>query len=267
MPHEPPMVLHVRVVTGTGGGPEKTILNSPRFLTPHGYRVLCAYMYPAGDPGFDELGRKAKALDAPLEGIADRGPFDTRVVRRLLNICRRDRVAIWHAHDYKSNAIGLLLRRFWPMHLVTTVHGWVKFTRRTPLYYGLDRRFWLRRYDRVICVSPDLRQQCLAMKVPPERCLLIENAIDTEQYARRTPREEAKRQCGVAPDRVLVGAVGRLSEEKDFAGLIRVADRLIAEGFPLELVIAGEGDQRDRAGALDRRIASRGSHAPARLLC
>jgi hypothetical protein len=27
-----PRVLHLRVVAGTGGGPEKTILNSPRFI-------------------------------------------------------------------------------------------------------------------------------------------------------------------------------------------------------------------------------------------
>ena len=62
---------------------------------------------------------------------------------------------IWHGHDYKSNALGLLLRRFWPMRLVTTVHGWVQQTRRTPLYYRIDR-LCLPRYERVICVSDDL---------------------------------------------------------------------------------------------------------------
>ena len=36
-----PMILHTRVVTGAGGGPEKTILNSPRLLIPFGYDVLC----------------------------------------------------------------------------------------------------------------------------------------------------------------------------------------------------------------------------------
>jgi hypothetical protein len=45
-------VLETRVVTGTGGGPDKTILNTPRFLTTAGYRTVCAYLYPPGDPGF-----------------------------------------------------------------------------------------------------------------------------------------------------------------------------------------------------------------------
>jgi hypothetical protein len=32
--------LDLRVVAGSGGGPDKTILNSPRHL-PLGYRMLC----------------------------------------------------------------------------------------------------------------------------------------------------------------------------------------------------------------------------------
>ena len=46
-----PVVLHARVVTGTGGGPEKTILNTPRFLRPLGYDAVCAYLQHPADPG------------------------------------------------------------------------------------------------------------------------------------------------------------------------------------------------------------------------
>ncbi len=54
-----PVVLDVRVVSGTGGGPDKTILNSPRFLEPMGYRNVCAYLHPPGDPGFEVVRRRA----------------------------------------------------------------------------------------------------------------------------------------------------------------------------------------------------------------
>ncbi len=238
-----PVVLDTRVVTGTGGGPDKTILNSPRFLEPAGYRNVCAYMHPPDDPGFEELRGKADALRAPLVSVPDRGPWDTRVITRLLDICRRERVAIWHGHDYKSNALGLVLRRWWPMRLVTTVHGWVKRTRRTPLYYGLDR-LCLPRYERVICVSPDLIDECLAAGVADERCVLIENAIDTGQYSRTLTVAEARQRLGFAPHRFIVGAIGRLSTEKGFDLLIRAADALMGSGVDLELVIVGEGDQQ-----------------------
>ncbi len=262
MVSEPPVVLDVRVVTGAGGGPEKTILNSPRYLEPAGYRMLCAYMHPPEDPGFKQLEQRAQALDAPLLSIPDRGALDLSVLPRLLQICRREQVAIWHAHDYKSNLIGLLLRPFWPMRLLTTVHGWVQHTRKTPFYYAVDR-FSLPRYERVLCVSQDLQERCRAIGVPPERCLLIDNGIDTGQFTRRVPPALAKQKLGLSPDRIVVGAVGRLSPEKGFEQLIRAVDRLFEQGLDFDLVIAGEGDQKPQLEAL---IATLGHQNRIRLL-
>lgn len=245
----PPVVLDARVVAGSGGGPDKTILNSPRFLAPSGYVNLCAYMHPPNDPGFEQLRRKAEAWQAPLLSVPDRGPWDWRVITALLRICRHERVALWHGHDYKSNALGLLLRRFWPMRLVTTVHGWVHFTGRTDLYYRIDR-FCLRHYESVICVSEDLRQRCLESGVPAKRCVLIENGIDTQEFTRRLTCPDARKRAGFCPDRPLVGAVGRLSPEKGFDLLIRAADQLLRDGHDFDLLVVGEGDERPRLEAL-----------------
>jgi glycosyltransferase involved in cell wall biosynthesis len=245
-----PVVLDVRVVTGTGGGPDKTILNAPRFLEPMGYRNLCAYMHPPADPGFDTLRERARCLDTPLISIDDRGPWDWRVATELLALCRRERVAIWHGHDYKSNLLGLLLRPFWPMRLVSTVHGWgVMGERRTQLYNRVDR-LCLPFYERVVCVSEDLHHACRTLGVPEHRCLLIENAIDTTQFTRRTGRDEAKRRLGLPAAGFTVGAVGRLSEEKAYDLLIRAVDRLIGDGHDVALLIVGEGNQRAKLEAL-----------------
>jgi glycosyltransferase involved in cell wall biosynthesis len=248
-PRDEIVVLDARVVSGTGGGPDKTILNSPRFLAPAGYRNLCGYIHPLGDPGFEQLREKARLWQAPLLSVPDCGPLDWRVVPRLLNICRRERVRIWHGHDYKSNLLGLILRRFWPMRLVTTVHGWVRHTRRTPLYYWIDRRC-LPHYERVICVSEDLQQRCLECGVPPERCVLIENAIDTDEFYRRMPIVEAKQRLGISPDRFVIGAVGRLSAEKGFDVLIRSVAGLLKQGLDADLLLIGDGEQQPQLQAL-----------------
>jgi glycosyltransferase involved in cell wall biosynthesis len=247
------VVLDTRVVTESGGGPDKTILNSPRFFTGTGYRMLCAYMHPPGDPDFENLRQKAKAWRAPLLSVPDRGPWDWQVVSRLLNICRRERVRIWHGHDYKSNALGLLLRQFWPMHLVTTVHGWVKETRRTPLYYKIDK-FCLPYYESVICVSEDLREQCLRHGVAEDRCVLIENAIDIGQFSRRRSIREAKAELGIPAERLAIGAVGRLSPEKGFDLLIRSLRELVKVGLDVELLLTGEGDDKPRLQSLSREL-------------
>lgn len=257
-----PVVLDTRVVTDSGGGPDKTILNSPRYFTSEGYRMLCAYMHPPGDPGFEHLRQKAREWQAPLYSIADRGAWDWRVARELLRLCRTEQVTIWHGHDYKSNAIGLMLRPFHKMRLVTTVHGWGKQGRRTPLYYGIDR-LCLPFYDRVICVSEDLKEQCLALGIPEQRCVLIENGIDTDDYRRTVKATEAKRLLNIPAERIVIGAVGRLSTEKGFDLLIRAADHLLREGLDLEVLIVGDGDE---AGRLRDLIETLGRQDRIRLL-
>jgi glycosyltransferase involved in cell wall biosynthesis len=183
------------------------------------------------------------------------------VVSQLLEICRREKVRIYHGHDYKTNVLGLLLRWFHPMRLVTTVHGWVRHTSRTPLYYRIDKTSLLR-YERVTCVSEDLVQTCRRLGVSQRRLILLENGIDLTDFSRHLTPTEAKRQLGFDPDRPLVGGVGRLSAEKGFDLLIEAVARLRDNGWPLQLVIVGEGDEQSRLQAL---LEQRGLHHDGRL--
>lgn len=239
-----PFVLHTRVVTGTGGGPEKTILNSPRFLRPFGVDSACLFMRPPEDPGFATLEAKAAAADAPIIGVDDRGPFDRSVLTECIRICKERNVDIWHGHDYKSNALGLLVRRHHPMHLVTTAHGWVRFTAKTPLYYCIDR-FCMKRHDRVICVSQDLQQRCLRLGIREDRLSLIDNAIVAADYDPSPPTLAQRRRFGFDDQHIVLGAVGRLSEEKGFDHLINAVYRLVRSGHQVGLLIAGEGHLKE----------------------
>jgi len=244
-------ILHVRTVVGAGGGADKTTLKSAGHLEGTGYRAWAAYLHAPRDPGFDEIRRRAKAWSCPLIEILDRGPLDPSVIIGLAKACRRLNVRIWHAHEYKSNLIGLLLRPFLRLRLVSTVHGWVEFSPRLSLFYKIDR--WaLRHYDRVVAVSQNIFDACLAAGVSPERLTLIRNAIEVEVYKRKhppgkaagrsaTPREYFIRT--VPPDRRVIGAVGRLSTEKGFDLLIDAFAQLCRRGFDLELWIAGEGPE------------------------
>ena len=248
-----PVVLHVRVVTGTGGGPDKTILNSPRFLKDLGYDSVCAYLHPPDDPGFAVLDRRAAELNAELISIPDRGLTDFSVVGRLLRICRQRNVAIWHGHDYKSDALGLLLSRFHPMKLVSTVHGWGVRSNRTPLYHAIDR-FSLKSYDRIICVSDKLLFECLAAGVPVSRCCEIDNAIDFASYQSRPTKLAVRAEFSIDPDKPTIVTVGRLSKEKALDVLIRAFDDLLETGLDATLLIAGDGPERTSLEALIRQL-------------
>lgn len=242
-------VLHVRVVTGTGGGPEKTIINSPRYLASTRYEEIACYLHPPGDPGFEVLKERAATARCPLIGIPDSHAFSVASLRRIAAICREHDIRMWHGHDYKSNLFGVLLRRYLRFLLVTTVHGWVKHTRRTPLYYAVDR-WTLPRHDLVIAVSQDLMDSCTAIGVPPDRLRLIENGIDTDDYRRHSPLE-----CDNSGRPIVIGAAGRLSPEKGFDHAIAAVATLRARGRDVRMIIAGEGDDRPR---LEAQIAQCG---------
>jgi glycosyltransferase involved in cell wall biosynthesis len=254
------VVLHGRVVAGAGGGPESSVLRSPALLEATPYWAAAAYLHPPGDPGIALLRRRADARRCPLVTFADRGPFDLRPLRELLVLCRRLGVRIWHGHDYKTNLFGLLLNRRHPMALVSTAHGWVTRTRRTPLYYAIDR-LCLRRYQHVITVAPDLHAAVRDLGVPPARCSLIPNAVDSDEFRRRVPpaRAALRRRRGTPAGRRVIGAVGRLQPEKHFPSLIEATDTLRRGGLDVELWIAGDGPERarlqefiDRLGVGDR---------------
>ena len=56
-------VLHARIVTGAGGGPDKTILNSPKALKDTRYRELACFFHPPNDPGFEVIAERARELE------------------------------------------------------------------------------------------------------------------------------------------------------------------------------------------------------------
>jgi glycosyltransferase involved in cell wall biosynthesis len=260
----PKLILHARVVTGHGGGPDKTIVTAPRHYRPFGFDGQCLYLHPPDDERFDVIRRRAEQQGAELIEIDDGGPLDPKVVWQAWRLCRRLKPAIWHGHDYKTNLLGLMLvRAGCRMRLVTTVHGWVKETSRTPLYYRIDK-MCLPRYEHVYCVSQDQVDECRKLRVRDDRLFLLDNGIDLDAYRRRRDPATARGDwIPVSPDELLVGAMGRLSAEKGFDLLIRAVSRRIAAGDRLRLVIAGEGDERE---SLERLIGDLGMRDHIRLI-
>lgn len=256
-----PRVLHLRVVSGKGGGPEKTILNSPRFLS-DSYQLRLAYIRPAGDDAYD-MPERARRLGIALRDIPERGPADPRTLRALLREIQEFRPAILHAHDYKTDFLAVLLGRWFHIPVVTTLHGYSVQGGRFAAYYKLDQ--WaLRHMDHVIAVSTDLHCWLLEkMRLPPARCSQIDNAIDLEQYRRRRTQAAAKEELGLRPDRLVIGSIGRLAPEKRFDLLIRSAAQLLKRGWPIDLVICGEGNERQQ---LEQLATDLGCASSVRLL-
>lgn len=248
-----PMVLHARVVAGSGGGPDKTILRSAAITESAGLRMGAAYIHPRNDSGIDTIRKQAAASRCTLWTVPESGPVDPRTIGALRTVCRHQRVSIWHGHDYKSNTIGLILRRFHPMKLVTTAHGWTDETVRTRLYGRIDRKC-LSRYDQVIAVSRRLYDDCLAAGVKDSRLSYIPNAIDTTEFARRHSRDQMRRWMNIDPRHFAIGVVGRFSIEKGVDRAVQLLAKLRLDHPNVHLHLIGEGPQREALNSLAVRL-------------
>jgi glycosyltransferase involved in cell wall biosynthesis len=167
-------------------------------------------------------------------------------VGRILRAIRDGGYDVVHTHGYKANVIfGLVPRRHRPFPVVSTLHGWCSTRRFSKLRFfeWLDARTLPRR-DAVVPVSRQM------LELPGLRgrhdlplLTVIPNAAAPPAAAPPGPEaDEITAFCGRA---FTFGAIGRLSPEKNFIALLEALHRLLERGGEAQVLIFGEGPQRE----------------------
>ena len=112
---------------------------------------------------------------------------------------------------------------------------------------NLARRLVLGRAERVIVPSSALAG--IAERewgISPGRIALVVNGVDTELFRREGEgRAELRAELGIDPAAVVLGAVGHLRPIKRYDRLLRAA-----AGLDLDLILVGDGPERERLAAL-----------------
>lgn len=124
---------------------------------------------------------------------------------------------------------------------------------------GLEARAYAR-FDRIICVSRQVKEGVDRLFGMQEKTLVLHNPIDRQEILEKaleaTPSSAPR-------GRIRLVSVGRLAEQKGFDRLLNIHRTLVAEGLDHELWILGEGPQRPVLEAFIRLHRLEGS---ARLL-
>ena len=99
-----------------------------------------------------------------------------------------------------------------------------------------------RRLAAVVAVSAEIRDLLTArLELPPGLIRVVRNGVEPLAATPRRPT------TGTGP--LLVGGVGRLTRQKGFDLLVEATRRLVADGWPVEVRLAGAGRERDRLAA------------------
>lgn len=94
-----------------------------------------------------------------------------------------------------------------------------------------------------VCVSEGVRQFAVEAGLPADRLLVIPNGVDTERFANAAPADLTP--LGVPRGAWTVVTVGRLSEQKAQADLVRAMAPLMEDDRSIHLLIVGEGPRRE----------------------
>ncbi len=234
------------------GGGERGFLQLIRSLTVDGWPVTVA-----AQPG-GRFEAEARAAGADFSPVLMTSRVGAGTIVRLRRLVRSGGIGLVHSQGARADFFARLALLGLPnVRLVCTVQmpvdGFDVSPPRRALYRLADR-LGRHRVDRFIVVSETLRRRLVAgWALGPERVTLVYNGVETDLPP---PSPEACRglrsQLGVPDDARLLGAVGRLVEQKGFAEIIAVMPEVLARIPDARLTIVGEGPLRPALAAQAR---------------
>lgn len=219
----------------------------------HGVSRLFSWWLPRFDRSRFEVGLVGLKGPEPASrlladgGIAvhhlGRGKFDPRIAKDLVGLVRRRGARILHVHGYAAADFGRIAARVTGAALVLHEHF---ADPRMPVYQGLADRVLAPLTDRAIAVSGSTRDFLVQKRhVPADKVALIWNGAPLDEFA-PVPAATARRvraDLGIPEDALVLGTVGRLSEQKAHHVLLDAAARVLPTRPRAWILIAGDGDR------------------------
>ena len=259
---EPIRVLRV-IARLNMGGPALHVAYLSAGLRERGYETTLV----AGEvsQGEESMGYVAEQLGVTVTDLPhlhrEISPVrDVLATFRLARIMRTLRPHILHTHTAKAGAIGrlaaLLAGRARPPIVVHTFHGHVLRGyfghARTWIFRGLERVL-ARTADALVAVSPEVRDDLVALGVAPEsKFTVIRLGIQLDERVAHeaAARRETRRQLGIVGDRLAIGWIGRMTGVKRTDDVLKAFKLLRDRGVDACLCLVGDGPDRDHVERL-----------------
>jgi glycosyltransferase involved in cell wall biosynthesis len=243
----PVRVLELLVSTDLGGGPAH-VRDLIAGLAGPGFRFTVAG--PAGGALLPAL-TAAGADFAPV--AADR--LSPGALRDTIRLVRARRIQVIHSHGKGAGLYGRIAARLTGAASIHTFHG-IHPAGYGRLYLRLERA--LARWSfAVVHVSESQAAEARALGLAPAgRARVIINGIDAafvRAAAARAPMSRAM--LGLGSDALVLATVARLDPVKRLEVLVHALPLLAARVPEAQLLIVGDGPERDALHALARTLA------------
>ncbi|MBI4523046.1 MAG: glycosyltransferase family 4 protein [Deltaproteobacteria bacterium] len=242
--------IHIAHVTGSTGlyGAEHWILAQMRYLEPRRWRASIVNLV-------DKSGEKSAIVcEATRRGFTaldfyTGGRFNPLAVFRLARLVQETGYNILHSHGYKSDIMAFLAGKLAGVKVIGTPHGWSReSSKKELLYEKLDRAF-LRFFDRLCPLSPELCNSLRMTGINESKINLVMNGVDLKEVDEASPRPKGS-------GKKRIGFIGQFIERKRVEDLVEAFFLLSRPDCELFLI----GDGPCRASILNR-VRLRNGHS------
>ncbi|MBV8281646.1 MAG: glycosyltransferase, partial [Candidatus Eremiobacteraeota bacterium] len=167
--------------------------------------------------------------------------FEGRALKTIAEAVVDRRIQLIHSHGYKADFYAFLLSRRTGVPFAATCHLWTRSTTAIRLYEWLDARI-LCRANAVVAVSETIAHDLRSAGISERKISVIHNGIETSKSVGAKGTLRAELGLGSA---TLIGAVGRLDEQKGYKYLIEAAEGIIREDPGVYFAVIGDGPLRN----------------------
>lgn len=171
--------------------------------------------------------------------------ISTRKIKKLLKKIDPD---ILYLHSSKAGAYGRIAMLFnRKTKILYNAHGWyfnADMSSKKKKIIALIEKILAVRTDKIINISKSEYESALKYKIAPaKKMCIIENGIDFKKFEDSDKyREETRKKYNIKDNEIVIGVVGRLSEQKDPITTIKAFNEVYKENKNVKLMYVGSGN-------------------------
>jgi len=201
-----------------------------------------------------EVAQHYRALGKEVIEVDMKSRFDISVIYKLYKLIKSRKIDVIHSHGYKSDILGLIVARLAGIRALTTPHGFVDVSDwKLRMYYAVGNRFF-KWFDMVAPLSQQLCRDVEAFGVAESKIKYIRNGVDLDEV------EEIRRSADIGPAKdsevKRIGFIGQITRRKNVFDILDVFETLHSKDKNIELVLIGDGEQREELQCYADKLGS-----------
>lgn len=224
--------LHIIDTTGPGGA--ETIFTQLAAETQkQGYKTIALIRGPGWVKSeLERLGIDVRLMDC-------KGSLNIKFLLGLVSLLRREKITVIQSHLLGSNVYASLAGLICNIPVFSVFHGFVDVSK--------SERFRFLKFlairlgsKKVIAVTEQLRDMLTGVKIlQPDNIIIIANGVDTHIFKPADEHGGAE-----LTQKITIGCLGNFRKAKNYPLAVKVIERLVHQGFDVELLVAGDNKNK-----------------------